>query len=410
MSGLYEQSYDILPTGVITLLLDQGVTVENANPWFAERSGASVGDSLISLVDESQRESFELWLHKCAASVGGRCEDSAAVKIGNAFFVFRAAKFDFSGNCIKMLCVAESADRYASISMREKRARHRGDAISEIVGKVIFMFDLESNEIRTLGGFSARIGGLVAAEKYPSVLCGLGLITAQGAEELTSFLFESDWEEPDELKLDVRFDFSNLVPAVIIPRALRDELGNISEIVCVVTPVNEEDRSAALADQIGHLDALTGVPSKDYFEEIVIGSLATCPDDRHALIMLELDGCKKLNESRGHMFGDMVLKELCGVINSKLGEQDTLGRYAGAVFCVFCRSIVSERYVTELADSIKNTIDDNYTVRRAGFEVRCNYGIAIYRKDGDSSAELLRRADIAMYKSKSDRNRPIKFI
>lgn len=391
-------------------MLDQSLTVEQINPWFAEHSGVVKGSSLLSVISEEYRDEVEIWLHRYTAGDVG-IKESVTAKVGEGYFVLKAAKCDLSGMCIRVLCAAESADNFAYFSKKEKLTKRRCDAISELTDKILFIYDTESGSIKTYGALSARIGGKVEAEKYPSVLCGLGLISDEGRDKLSDFLGNTEEQLSSEIKLDFKFDLENFIPAQLTARALKDEYGNICEMICVIGPEAENTSSYdGLYKRAGRTDALTGVFTREYFKELVAGSIAVASDEKHALIMLELDGCKKLNESRGHIFGDMVLKEISGVIGEKLGEQDILGRYAGAVFCIFCRGISSEQYAVALADEIKHTVDDNYTVRRAGFEVRCNYGIAIYGNDGDTAEELLRRADIAMYKSKSDRSKPIKFM
>lgn len=407
--SIYDRSYDALPTGVFSVILDRGAAIEDINRWFSEKTGLSRGDALLASVTKDSRDELELWMHRCSALGTQDAPNFGPVRIAGSSYLMKFAGCDFSGDAVRLLCIAEAADELSALRSQSELARRRYDVLSRLTDTVLFDYDRESDRILTYGSLSSRIGASVSASEYPAVMKELGLLTAEDCDIFGGFIDDVRAGRTGNISVDFRFDSRNYVPTEIRTEPLRNKSGGCTEILGTIAPRKELAAGFRPAEQLA-LDPLTGVFTKDSLEGIILECIDTRSDDIHALIMFELDGCKQLNESRGHIFGDMVLKELSGIIGDRIGEQDTLGRYTGAVFCVFCRSIDSEEYPATLAETVKRSIDEKYTVRSAGFSVRCNYGIAVYKKDGSTSDELFRRADIAMYKSKSERAKPIKFI
>lgn len=406
MNNLYDSAYDRLPAGVFSVLLNRELTIKKANPWFVEHTGLSVGKSLLEAVAESDKNRLELDIHRSAADITA---ELAPIKIGESFFKLTPISCDFSADRVELLLMANDHSQQFLLESREKLRRRRYDYIAQLTNSILFYYDINSGMIYTYGTLSLRLGSSLELDAFPRLMCELGIIPESSCGTLRRFLSDAANGLTEKALIDFRFDSKNYVPAVLDGRLLKDSYERPIDFVVTVQPVEKDSSGAHFSDN-SDLDALTGVFTRSALEGIICECLMVRPDRTHALIMLELDGCKRLNESRGHSFGDTVLKEISSLISGKLGDQDVIGRYAGAVFCVFCRSVESDGYAAHLADEIKRMIDDRYTVRNVGFTVRCNYGIAVYGEDGDTCEELLRRADIAMFKSKNQKNKPIKFI
>lgn len=406
MNNLYDNAYDVLPSGVFSVLLDRELTIKKANPWFTEHTGLSVGGSLIAAVAESDRERLELDIHRSAADITA---EPAPIKLGESFFKLTPIKCDYSSDCVELLLMANDHSQQFLLESRERLRRRRYDYIAQLTDSILFYYDINSGTIYTYGTLSLRLGASVELDAFPRLMCELGIITEDSGSTLRRFLSDATNGVVEKSLIDFRFDSKNYVPAMLDGRLLKDSYDRPLDFIVTVRPVDKGASGAHFSDN-PDLDALTGVFTRSALEGIIRECLVVRPDHIHTLIMLEIDGFKRLNESRGHSFGDKVLKEISALISGKLGDQDIIGRYAGAVFCVFCRSVESESYVPHLADEIKHTIDERYTVRSVGFTVRCNYGLAVYGEDGDTCEELLRRADIAMFKSKNEKNKPIKLM
>jgi len=119
-----------------------------------------------------------------------------------------------------------------------------------------------------------------------------------------------------------------------------------------------------------------------------------------ALLFLDLDNFKNINDSRGHDFGDKVLKHVSKVLLSSVRDNDIVSRLGGDEFVIVLPDIDDNEAILEVIYRIRESLAlpvvfDNYK-----YHITCSIGITIHPKDGESVTELLKNADIAMYKSK----------
>ena len=180
-------------------------------------------------------------------------------------------------------------------------------------------------------------------------------------------------------------------------------LRNITERVRV------EERMRHLA----HHDALTDLPNRTYFQERLRDALALARrrHDRVALHLLDLDYFKEINDSQGHDIGDALLKEIARHLKNSVRATDTVARLGGDEFAVIQTGVDDAEDATVLAQKLIDAVDQ----RRSGFSqerpVGVTIGIALFPDDDDDPEQLLRKADIALYRAKDEgRHRYLFFI
>ncbi|MDP1929886.1 MAG: EAL domain-containing protein [Gammaproteobacteria bacterium] len=160
-------------------------------------------------------------------------------------------------------------------------------------------------------------------------------------------------------------------------------------------------------------DNLTGLYNLGYITEMVRNALqdAQAANEQVALLYLDLDNFKFVNDKYGHRFGDELLqafaKLLLDVTASQSpqmkGDQPALilpGRVAGDQFCLFVRHPLAFIITREIATEVQNLLADGLPFANARFPVTVSIGIAVYPEDGDSVSQLLSNADTAMYQAK----------
>lgn len=414
--------YDSMPVGVAVLLLDKKLTILYANMTFysllgcsEEYFGSVFGWQFAPAADEECRtELFEL-MHRAAASRSS-CSSVVKVNLGSGekhlYLTFCLNSLGSGGEGISMLCFAQDAQSWAELSRTLELERSRRDTVAELSGQILFDYDIRRDEISMFGAWAERIGAVLSAEDFVSRLCAIGFLHRDDGQKLGDFLSGCEnYSQPKTVSARFMFDGSAYAGGVVHGKYICGVTGEPEHLIAAIyrTPSDYSMMSLPLGDGIS-LDPLTGILSRDSIEHMVSECIATRPGERHALILIELDRYKQLNESRGHIFGDMILKDICSIIASKLGEYDLFGRYTGAVLCILCRNISSEGYARELADTINQSIRSAFSERKTGFVLSCNIGVAFYDDSGDSSASMFRRADIDMYKSKNKLKSKIKFI
>jgi diguanylate cyclase (GGDEF)-like protein/PAS domain S-box-containing protein len=152
-----------------------------------------------------------------------------------------------------------------------------------------------------------------------------------------------------------------------------------------------------------HHDILTGLPNRALFEERMKRTLAHASEYGHqsALLCLDVDRFKQINDTYGHVAGDLCLKEIAQRLGERLRGVDTLARTGGEEFALLLYDISesseSERVAEAMLDALKPPVQID------GFEIELavSIGIAIYPEDGETAAGLWRDADTAMYRAKN---------
>ena len=176
-----------------------------------------------------------------------------------------------------------------------------------------------------------------------------------------------------------------------------------SEVIyaAIFSDITERKSAEEKVVQLAYFDELTGLPNRRLFNDRLSMALASAHRDKQmlAVMFIDLDRFKEVNDSLGHNAGDMLLKLVSERIINSLNEGDTLARLGGDEFVVLCEINNVEGAIT-LAESILNHLNTPFKLE--GFEVgvTASIGAAVYPYDGLDSETLLKHADIAMYRSK----------
>lgn len=169
-----------------------------------------------------------------------------------------------------------------------------------------------------------------------------------------------------------------------------------------------ETRSAekdALLDYVSHYDHVTGLPNRVLFMTRLSHQLKQAKREHKqiALIMLDLDRFKDVNDSYGHAVGDELLAALASRLSDQLGQMDTLARMGGDEFAVLIEDLPSAKSAEVLAQRIAKNISQPLQLTQ-GAEVRVGVtmGISVFPDHGQSADSLLQNADAALYRAKAD--------
>ena len=166
--------------------------------------------------------------------------------------------------------------------------------------------------------------------------------------------------------------------------------------------IKERKKIAAELDFLANHDALTGLPSLRLCKDRLDHSLAEARRQRQmsAVMFLDLDGFKAINDQHGHEFGDLVLKATADRIRGEIRETDTAARIGGDEFVVILSSLPEIAIANRIAGSLIQKISEPLSVESADIKVSVSIGIALYPKNGDTAEDLIRSADKAMYRIK----------
>lgn len=151
-------------------------------------------------------------------------------------------------------------------------------------------------------------------------------------------------------------------------------------------------------------DALTGLPNRLLFNDRLIQSIekAKRKKSKFALLFIDLDHFKEINDSLGHDIGDEILNTVALRLKSSKRDEDTLARLGGDEFIVILEDLHQIQDASSIANKILKSLSQSISVNDNVLYVSSSIGISIYPDDGDSAQNLLKYADSAMYKAKDE--------
>lgn len=154
-------------------------------------------------------------------------------------------------------------------------------------------------------------------------------------------------------------------------------------------------------EHIAMHDELTGLPNRTLLIDRMTLAIANSQrsKDSFAVIILDLDRFKEVNDTLGHFVGDEILKQVGHRLKWLLRETDSVARLGGDEFAILLMN-VNEEVITEMAIKISNELENVYSVNEHNLYLGASLGISIYPHHGISSDELLKHADVAMYMAK----------
>jgi diguanylate cyclase (GGDEF)-like protein len=224
----------------------------------------------------------------------------------------------------------------------------------------------------------------------------------QSAQELCSVTIAVDQNEAVRRKLQ---DASARLAAV--NQALADEVRErtlIDHQLAAVTEQEEGARNAALHDN------LTGLASRVLFNDRLEHAIAQAKRHRWmlAVMFLDLDKFKSINDTYGHQAGDAVLQTIAKRLQHNTRDEDTVGRYGGDEFLYLLPQIREQKDIAMIAGKILKAITAPCVVSAPDLIVNpcleASIGISIFPKDGATASALIKRADEAMYQAKENKS------
>ena len=164
-----------------------------------------------------------------------------------------------------------------------------------------------------------------------------------------------------------------------------------------------QEKSEELHHQAHH-DHLTGLPNRILFKDRL--SQAIISGTRHekefALLFIDLDKFKTINDSLGHNIGDQVLIEAASRLKRCVRDEDTIARLGGDEFTIILQGVKNIQNISEISQKIVNEMREPIMVKKHSLYISASIGISLFPKDAKSSDELIKYADTAMYKAKEE--------
>lgn len=159
-------------------------------------------------------------------------------------------------------------------------------------------------------------------------------------------------------------------------------------------------------------DPLTSLPNRRHFDESLKAALKTVPTapEAHAIFFFDLNGFKKVNDIHGHPVGDQLLIHVSARLLRAKREGDLVARLGGDEFAVIARNIAGSEGAASLARRMTECFDSPFILDGVRHQIGTAIGIALTPHDGVEGAELLRKADVALYRAKVEKKTAVRFF
>lgn len=181
-------------------------------------------------------------------------------------------------------------------------------------------------------------------------------------------------------------------------------IGGITIVLTVLIGLFVTRRVAGQAKVLNHQalhDELTGLPNRTLFHDRLEQAIQRAQREGHAfaIILMDLDRFKEVNDTMGHDVGDMLLQEVARRLRNTVRNSDTVARLGGDEYIIILENI-SQPYVQRVIDKLLKTLDRPFMLQDQAIDISASMGIANYPEHGETAIALTQRADVAMYAAK----------
>jgi diguanylate cyclase (GGDEF)-like protein/PAS domain S-box-containing protein len=186
--------------------------------------------------------------------------------------------------------------------------------------------------------------------------------------------------------------------------AIYDDEAEVNQFAAIFSDITDRKKDEERIRRLAFFDDLTGVANRRLFQDRLEQAIANAVRHQHrlAVLFLDLDMFKRINDSLGHMIGDEVLKVVAGRLAHTVREGDSVARLGGDEFTVMVPELESVEGLMALAQRINDTLCEPIVVGSHELYISSSIGISIFPDDGDSPDQLIKNADAAMYRVKAD--------
>ncbi|WIM04929.1 MAG: EAL domain-containing protein [Candidatus Nitricoxidivorans perseverans] len=183
---------------------------------------------------------------------------------------------------------------------------------------------------------------------------------------------------------------------------IRGDDGQPTGLIGYLSDITERKRTEDRIHHLAYYDALTGLPNRSLFFKLVDQALVEAQRNRMhgALLFIDLNRFKPINDTLGHSIGDLLLQQIGARLRASLRNEDVVARLGGDEFVVALFDIARREHAGIVAHKLLATFDAPFRIDGHELKLGAAIGISIYPQDGSDTETLLRLADIAMYRAK----------
>ena len=407
-----------LPNGMHCCRLDEALTILGSSDSFLKMFGYSSKE----LEEKFQNHFIQMIYEKDVADIRKLLR---TLKVSGTMFEVRFRIRNKEGNLLWVLANGRYIEKgeykiiYSSLlditANQEKEEKmqlllERHKIIMDQSEDIIYEWDMEHDRMDISNNWEKKFGYEPVLEHVSEALSNSSIIYVEDIPRFQHIL-RKVYQGKAFSKVEIRFlkKDGDYIWCNVKSTTQFDANGKPIRVIGVITDIDEERRQKEeLMDQ-AQRDTLTSLYNKGATRNVIQSQLEMSKEERHAVLIIDMDNFKYVNDTFGHVCGDTLLSDVAAALRDLFRSNDIIGRIGGDEFIVFMRNYRAygdvERKAVDIINRFYNLLIDN----GVDFPITCSIGIALYPNDGKNFQRLYRCADRALYYVKKHEKNGIAF-
>ncbi|MCK9684814.1 EAL domain-containing protein [Scleromatobacter humisilvae] len=294
-------------------------------------------------------------------------------------------------------------------ALRESEERFR--QMAESIGDVFYLSDPKRRLALYVSPAFERIFRMPVSAVYADWRAWLAHVHEDDRETVRQHM---DRLHQGELEVEFRVCPPGGETRFVVMRVyvVRDGAGRDVRRAGVIQDITERKAQDARIEHLAYHDSLTGLPNRTMLMDRLGQALSQAQrlDQQLAVLFIDLDRFKLVNDSLGHHVGDQLLQEIARRLRTTLRDADTVARVGGDEFQVVVANVGGPTGAARIAEKLMRALGEPFTLEGQELHVTASLGLSLFPRDGDSGALLLKYADIALYEAKGEGRNAYRFF
>ena len=302
--------------------------------------------------------------------------------------------------------------RIGVLAGRLRQSTRKFRAVAEVAEEMIFLRNL-SGRFEYVSPSSLRLCGYIPDDFYDNPDLMASLIHPDDRERWQVYSGEmNDRPKPD--RIDIRFvsKGGSVIWVSHCCTAVYNDKGEHVAMRATNVDITERKKIEERVERMAYYDPLSGLPNRRSLELTIEQHITDSQNNNNrpfALLFLDLDRFKYINDSYGHFLGDKLLKQIAARLLDNV-QDGYVARFGGDEFVFIARHIIKPDGALDFAEHIIRSIEEKFVVDEYELYLSGSIGISFYPQDGKSADELIKNADMAMYQSKMEQQSKVYFF